>query len=103
MGGWSPAMVEEFPARTPRLLQCVGQDGQLVEGPVVVDGLGDLWDGAFLPGEPMGFYSERPKQERAEDVEEVTVHRPKGTAVHSGRSCFNVQTDQPIPGPASLS
>src|SRR5262249_31740198 len=45
MRAWVAAVVEDFPARTPSLLQGVGQDRELVEGPVVVDGLGEVEDG----------------------------------------------------------
>jgi hypothetical protein len=50
MGAWAAAVVEDFPARTPCLLQGVGQDRELVEGPVVVEGLGELEDGGCPPG-----------------------------------------------------
>lgn len=42
-------MVEEMGVRASRFFQRVRQDWQAVEGPVVVDGLGDLGDGAVVP------------------------------------------------------
>jgi hypothetical protein len=66
MRAWAPAVVKDFPARTPRLLQGVGQDRQLVEGPVVVDGLGEVEDGGRSPGRVEGHGAEGV----AEDVSE---------------------------------
>src|SRR5262249_31770930 len=46
------AMIEDVCVGTAGGFQGVGQDGQVVEGPVVVAGLGEPGDGAVPPGEP---------------------------------------------------
>src|SRR5438477_2682646 len=46
------ALGEDVGVVTAGVFQGVGKDGQAVEGPVVVDGLGELDQGGVVPDEP---------------------------------------------------
>jgi hypothetical protein len=48
----------------------VGQDAQVLEGPLVVDAAGDGRDGAGVPLQPRGVDGGGAEGERAEDVAE---------------------------------
>jgi hypothetical protein len=55
----------------------VGQDGYAVQGPPVVDGLGELGDGAAIPGQPGGVERGRRAGGAAEDVpQQVRLRLP---------------------------
>jgi len=47
---WLPAVAEDVGIRAPGVFKGVGQDGQAVEGSLIVDGLGELWESAVVPG-----------------------------------------------------
>src|SRR5262249_6453326 len=92
---WQPGLTEDSVRRIPPGMTLAEVEA-LLGGPAA--------DSFEMPADYLTFRWQREWREgNADVVVQVTVHRPKGTAVHSGRSCFNVQTDQPIPGPASLS
>src|SRR5262249_38513544 len=80
MGAWTAAVVKDIPARTPSLLKGVGQDRQLVEGPVVVDGLGEVEDGGRSPG--------RIEDDRAEGVAEDVLKESKLVTGFVGVFCI---------------
>ncbi len=49
------AMVQNVGVSAARFFQTVGQDGQAIEGPVLVDRLGQFKDAAAAPGHPKGI------------------------------------------------
>src|SRR5262249_41104735 len=55
MGTGTPAMGQDVLVPAAGILQGIGQDRQSVEGPVVVDGLGQTPDGSVIPRQPAGL------------------------------------------------
>src|SRR5271154_6992159 len=60
-------MTQDVGVGTAGVFQSVGQDGQVVEGSVGVDGLGELLDGG---GEPSRIEVDGAEEERAKNVTE---------------------------------
>src|SRR5262249_6341113 len=56
-----PAVVQDVPVGIAGLFQGIGQDGQMVKGPVFIDGLGHPGQGPILPGQPAGIKGHRPE------------------------------------------
>src|SRR5947209_19283311 len=49
-----PKVAQDVRVRAAGLFEGVGQDGHTVEGPLVVDGLGNFGHGAAAPNKPRG-------------------------------------------------
>jgi hypothetical protein len=60
------------------LYQGVGEDGQAVEGPLVVDGLGQPGNRAVIPGQPGWFNGHRAKRVAEEVSQNFTLQDPLG-------------------------
>src|SRR5262249_52371699 len=54
---WVAAVSENMSVMAPSVFEGVGQNGHSVEGPVVIDGPGDLAHGAIIPCHPSGVES----------------------------------------------
>src|SRR5262249_19486325 len=64
------AVGEDVGVGAAGVLEGVGQDRQVMEGPLVVDAAGDGRDGAVVPRQPGGVDSDGTERERAEQIME---------------------------------
>src|SRR4051812_33829691 len=64
----------------PRFLQHVGQDGYLVEGPLIVDGTGHAGNSTVVPGEYFGTASALRDRLGTLNLGAAETHRPPGVA-----------------------
>src|SRR6266545_2187675 len=62
------AVAQDVLIATPRLLQRVGQHGQILKAPLVVNGGGEFRNGPALPLQPGRIDAEGPKRQRSPDV-----------------------------------
>src|SRR5262249_19647385 len=67
---WPAAVSEDVGVVTAGVLQGVSEDGQAVEGALVVDELGEVANRAVIPGEPGEVEGHGAKSQGAEDVVE---------------------------------
>jgi hypothetical protein len=82
------AMVKDFSVVTAGFFQGVGKDGYAVEGSVVVDGLGQLTDGAMARCQPSAFKGSWSKGKKTEDIaKNVCMLRPFLWSFGPTRNC----------------
>src|SRR5262245_16121858 len=63
---WLAAVTEDVGVGATCFLQGISQDGQAIEGSLIVNGLGKSWDGATVPRQPSRI------NDRRKRIEEVT-------------------------------